>query len=237
MAHHKAGCFQRTWPHCLGFAKVSSPLIILSHLSKTAVALPIFVWTISNGARALAARTCAQATVLCASAVHICVGDYHSLAKHLIYICTWHLIFQCCFCSLLMYREHNIDVGFWLTQSGENLRAQSSELSEMFSTPVASLGCKYKSWFTDSAAARTKTCRLFSLEQWQARACQWLLCSQKIQNFGLGMRCGGQLTSKGKYFPCCYLFLHSLCPPHVPSKLICCRSAGQKFGYRTWVFC
>lgn len=35
--------------------------------------------------------------------------------------------------------------------------------------------------------------------------------------------------SKGKYFPCCFLFLLSSCPSRVPSKLMHVRNAGQRF--------
>lgn len=59
----------------------------------------------------------------------------------------------------------------------------------MFSTPVASLGCKCKPWFTDSAAARTKTCRPFNLEQVtevQARAVHGFCVPRKSKALVLG---------------------------------------------------
>lgn len=126
MAHHKASCFQRTWlpdSTILGMQRSVLLWIVLSHLKMQLHFQYLSAWIISNGARTLAARTGAQATVLWASAIHICVVDNHTLEKHLINVWMWNSVFQCWFCSLLTYTEHNIDEGFELTQSGENLKS------------------------------------------------------------------------------------------------------------------
>ena len=72
------------------------------------------------------------------------------------------------------------------------------ELSEMFSAPAASQGCKWKLWLTDSAATRAVTCRLYSLQQvteGQARASSGFCVPSKYKVLILGW-CGTAKVKK-----------------------------------------